>query len=376
MPWEPPDLDPDEDATTDAIFEGMETAMPGWEPIDGSPETALAEEIGRETALQKQLLVLFTELAVAGIGETVFNFPAYQGDTATIAVDLTVTGAGAVIPAGFTVVGLTADENEVAFEVPTEVIAAGAVVPVVMTAAVAGAVGNDVPAGELVIVTATATVITAVATSPSAGGADPEAIEDYLDRLVDRLSVLRPGGVLGADMAALARTVPGVARALGVDNYDLPSGNAAAEKTVTVYVIDETGAAVDAGIKADVHDVLEATREPGFVIYVGDPTYTAVDVDYDVVADPGTDHAQVADAIAAAVLAFLSPATWGTTATDDTAWQPINVVRLFDVAGVIGNVPGVSSVTTVTLNGATADVNLPGRAPLPAAGSTMTGTVS
>lgn len=380
MAWEPPELPADEDTVTGRILDNLQDRLPGWTPHEGAPEVALAEEIGRETAATNAAAVAAVEYAVAGIGSTVFGVPYSLATTASIAVTLTVTATGVVVPEGFMVVGTNPLGEDVSFVLLAPVTTTGTTQAVTMRAAEPGSFGNGVPIGDLAIVTATATVISATATGASAGGADDELLATYLDRLVSRLSVLRPGGVLAADMAALARTVPGVARAIGVDNYDALSEATDAEKTITVFVVDAAGAPVDSGVKADVQDALEAVREPGFVIYVEDPTYTAVDVVYDVIADAGADPGEVGDAIDAAVLAYLDPATWGTTTEDDTAWQVSNVVRLFGVSTVIGRVPGVAAIVAVTLNGVAADVTLDGPAALPAAvgavdPTTVTGTV-
>lgn len=51
MPWEPLPLETDPDAVTARILAGLAARMPGWTAYEGAPEVALAEEVGRETAL-------------------------------------------------------------------------------------------------------------------------------------------------------------------------------------------------------------------------------------------------------------------------------------------------------------------------------------
>lgn len=379
MPFEPLDIPTDPDEVTGRILDDLQDKVPGWAPVEGALDTALAEEIGQETATVATYVRDGAALAAAGVGETVFGFPANLGTTATLPVQLEVSAVGVVVPAGFMVAGLNAVGEEVAFELLTDHTAATTTPSVTMTATTPGTIGNGVPAGEVAILTATATVLTATATGPSAGGTDDEALTTYLGRLIEYLSVLRPGGVRAEDLAALARSVPGVARALGVDLYDALSDTDGVERTATVFVVDAAGAPVGAGVKADVYDELEAVREPNFVLYVADATYTPVDVVYSVTADAGASPATVATAIETAVLAYLSPAAWGTTDDDPTVWQQRTTIRLLDIATVIGSVDGVASVATVTLNGAAADVTLTGRAPLPATvagGTSVTGTVS
>lgn len=381
MPWEPPEIETDEDAVTDRILDGMAEKMSGWTPVEGAPEVALGEEIGREIAVLNQKQVLYQELAIAGMGETAFGFPAYLGVAAEIQVQLTVTAEGDTVPQGFTVVGINADSVEVAFELLEDVtVADGTTVTVTMTATDPGDYANTVPAGALTIVLATATVVTAVALSPSTGGADAETLQDYLGRLTDYFATLRPGGVRAVDLAALARSVPGVSRALGVDLYDPAHPETPAERTATVFPIDENGDPVSEEIADQVQTVLEASREVNFIIHVAEPTYTAVAIEYAAVAETGADPAVVATAIETAVLDWLT--SWGTTEDDDTAWEPVTVVRRLQLAKIAGSAPGVAYLESITINGSTADVTLPGVAPLPASPSdpvdpsTVTGTVT
>lgn len=379
MPWDPPDIETDQDAVTGRILDNLADRLPGWEPVEGAPEVALAEELGREGALLALQLVEFMNLAAAAFGETVFGFPSYQGAHAELNVQLTLTTAAEVIPAGFTVVGVNPNGDEVAFELP-EALTPGSTTPlVVMRAIESGTAANGVPLGPLTVVTATATVTTAEVAAPSTGGADPEDVTDYLSRVTDYLATLRPGGVLGSDLAALARSVPGVYRALGVDLHDPTTPGVPTERTVTVYPVDETGAPVSADDAAAVLALLQDAREVNFRIFVDQPTYTPVAVVYAAVAEAGYLPTQVQAAADAAVLEWL--AGFGATTDDPTSWLPVDTVRYLDLARVIGTVPGVAFVSSVTINGTAADVTLPGPAPLPALAtdpvspSTVAGTV-
>jgi hypothetical protein len=219
-PWEPLPVETNEDAVTDRILDGLAARLPGWVPVEGAPEVALAEEVGRETAATNALAVAASDLAVAGVGETVFGLQSLLGAQATMPVRLTVTGAGAVVPAGFTVVGVSDDGVEVAFELVEEVTSSGTTVDATMYARDVGATANGVPIGPLTVVTATSTVTAADATGASAGGVDPEGLTAYLSRLGDYIATLRPGGVRAKDLATLARNVTGVRRALGIDLLD------------------------------------------------------------------------------------------------------------------------------------------------------------
>lgn len=379
MPWEQPDIPEDPDEIIQRILDGLAERMPGWEPIPGAPEVALAEELGYEMAVLGQLTRIGLEVAIAGFGETAFGFPAYLGATADLQAEVTVTAAGATIPAGLTVVGINDNGDEVAFELADDVVAETTTVPVELTAVDEGLAGNGVPAGPLTMVTATTSVVDVAATATSANGADPEIIDDYLTRLVDYLGTLRPGGVNAADMAALARSVPGVHRALAVDLYDPADPGTQTERTVTVFPIDENNAPVPTAVAAQVQSTLDAAREVNFIVHVAEPTYTAVDVAFTAVAEAGADPIVVQTSVTGAIADWL--AAFGATADDPQAWEPTTTVRLLDLARVAGSATGVAYLASLTLNGASADLELTGVAPLPAPlddptdPSTITGTV-
>lgn len=520
MAWSPLPLDTNPDAVTVGILGRIKTRIVGWLPSESDPVTVLVEEVGRETALTNARTLDALDRAVADFGTSVHKVPAIEAQTATLSVRLTVTGAGAVVPAGFRVTGTTTAGVVVAFELLSEATSTGATVDVSMVAQTTGTAANDVPAGPLTVITATATVVSAAALSASSGGVDAETLTAYLDRLTAYLAILRPGGVLADDLAVLARSVPGVHRALGIDNlnpgrkvtatipsasvtnkaltanvatlttsaahgfvagqqvrvsgvdatfdgtytikgvpsattftYDktaadvasaaatgtalstnltaaagtfltsdvgrtvtgtgVPSGATLASvqsdtaarlsvaasaagtnvtltfgdltgqaRTATVVPIDTAGKPVSAAVKAEVKTLIESVRETNFVAVVGEPTYTAVNVNFAAVAETGFDPVAVQAAVHAAALDFISPATFA--AGDDPAsptWEPITTVSYLELAAVLGSVDGVDRLTTLTLNGGTSDLTLTGYAPLPAptdaaTPSTITGTVT
>lgn len=379
--WEPLPVEIDEDAVTERILDALATRLPGWVPVEGAPEVALAEEIGRETAATNARAATAVELAFAGIGETVFGLPAILGAQATMLVELAVTEAGAVVPAAFTVVGVNADGVEVAFELPEQVSAGAATIAVLMRARDVGVLSNTVAIGPLTVITSTSTVSAASAVDPSTGGVDPESLTAYLGRLVDYIATLRPGGVRAGDLAVLARNITGVHRALGVDLYDPTIPSIPAERTATVFPVDASGLPVSPAVAAEVKQALEAVREVNFVIHVDEPTYTAVQVNFEAVSQTGADPALVQANIHAALVEHLSPARWGSTPGDSTTWKEATTVRYLDLARIAGSAEGVAYLGTLTLNGVTADVVLPGPAALPepltgATPSTITGTVA
>jgi hypothetical protein len=376
MPWLPPEVPDDPDANAEAILDRLQDSLPDWVPNDGDPLTVLASELGREQADLAALALLAVETAVAGIGETVFGVPSLQAVSATQLVELTLSAAD-TLTTDFLVVGTTSGGVEVSLSPTSTVALPLGVTQVVFSAITPGEDGNGIPTGPLTIATATPSVVSAVAISVSDGGRDAETLDQYLDRLADTLATLRVGGVRAEDLAALARGVAGVHRAYGIDLYNPSAPAVPEERTATVFPVDEAGQPVSAGIKADLANYLESLREVNFQVFVADPTYTAITVAYTAVGETGTIPAAVETEINVALGRYLSPAYWGSTDADPQAWVTSPKVRYLDVARIIGSVPGVAYVDTLTVNGGTADVTLTGTgAVLPAANATISGTVT
>ena len=378
MTWTSLPLD-DEDEASRRILDALAAKVDGWEPIEGAFDVALAQEFGRESALLGERVAELLDLATAGLGAS-FGVPPAEATSAELAVTFTVTAPGVVIPAGV-VVGDRTGPEEVAYRLDVEHIAATTTPTLTLTAVVPGAAASTTSGTPLVVATATATVISAIAAGDSTGGVDAEELDVYLTRLSGYLSTLRPGGVTGEDMAALARSVPGVQRALGLDLYDPDSPGVQSERTVTVVPIDAAGQPVDAGVADEVQAQLEAAREVNFVVHTAAPTYTPVDVVFSAVAETGADPVAVKAAVVAAVTDWLAPARWGSTLADPRAWAKTSTVRYLDVVRVAGTAPGVAYLDSLTIDGDTVGVTLAGAAPLPApmddalAPSTVDGTV-
>lgn len=159
-----------------------------------------------------------------------------------------------------------------------------------------------------------------------------------------------------------------------------PAPAANNEKMVTVVAVDEAGAAASGAVKTAIKADLEAKREWNFVVNMADPTFTPLAFVWAARALPNYDTAQVDADVDAALADFASPAMWGRTrdvesVDENKDWANRDTVRYLEVAEVINRVPGVDYIESLTVNGGTADVKLPGIAPLPTFGSS-TGTVN
>jgi hypothetical protein len=378
VPWIRPELDTDPDAIAVRVLNAIADRIEGWEAFAGDPLVVIGEEISRELANQRELMLNSIDLAVAGIGESVHGVAPFLDQPAQLRVELTLASADTLTP-DFVVVGTGDAGDEVAFQLTDAVTLPVGPSEVTMTAVVPGEAGNTVPVGPLTIATSTISVVSAVAVLPASGGRDAETLEEYLDRLTAVLATLRFGAVIADDLAALARNVDGVERAFGVDLYDPSNPTVQTQRAATVFPVGEDGLPVSAGVKANLLNYLEGLREANFLHFLADPRYTAITVTYDVIADPGTIATVVKGEVDATVGRWLSPATWGSTTDDPQAWVPTPKVRFLELARVIGSVPGVSYVQGLTLNGGTGDVTLTTATQpvgLPAPNATITGTVA
>lgn len=166
--------------------------------------------------------------------------------------------------------------------------------------------------------------------------------------------------------AAATTTAAGFALTLG--------SRTGREKMVTIAVVSEQGTALSAVVKTQVGTYLQGMREVNFIIHVVDPTYTNIDVNFQVVANTGFELVDLGARCRAAVSSYLSPATWAGGGDTPPTWRKSdNVVRYLEVAEVLNRVDGVNYVDTLTINGGGVNVVLAGVAPLPTVGAVTGG---
>jgi len=352
--------------------------IPGFVPKEAHLEVWVIEIIARMTAETRYLFNLVPDSIFRYFGESLLNIPPIEGSYATALTTWTMLDtAGYTIPAGTQVAYRVAgDKLAVFYTIEERVVAPGDISTsgVRIQSPVAGTLLNGIGPAGLELVDSLSYVNTVVAAGPTSGGVDPETNFEYLSRLRDELTLLTPRFVLAADAAVLARRIPGVARALGIDNYSPITATLGNEKMMTLAVVGEDGLPLSAGVKADVEEYLESLRELNFVLYVVDPTYTTVNVTFVVVALPGFDLASIDNAATQAVTEYLSPAVWAGGSETPPSWRTSEkYVRYLEVAEVLNRVEGVNYVDSLTVNGGTANVLLAGIAPLPTVG-TVTGS--
>lgn len=370
-------------------FDYLAEQIPGWLPAEGNLEAWLIEALAQIAGELRALVGLVPDAIFAYYGESVLGLPPYPAVQATARTTWAANDtAGYTVYAG-TVIAITptASPTGYAFSVDADfTIPAGSttVGGISCTALEAGAAASGLT-GAVEVVDALAFISGVTLETATSGGSDAETSDAYLARLSALLTLLSPRPILPQDFAVLAqRTIPEIARAVAIDLYNPgPPVDANCPRCVSVVVCDSSGEPCSPTIKADADALLQAAREVNFLTFVLDPTYTTVDVSFEVKSYPGYDPNDVAARTIAQLETYLSPASWGVPPYGDTSarsWINATSVRYLELAEQINRVDGVHYIVTLQLRAAggmfgTADVALAGVAPMPRPGS-ISGTAT
>jgi Baseplate J-like protein len=386
-----PDVETDQSAISQEVFTFLQGKVPQWVPHDGNLDTWLIEAFSEAGAEIRSLAADVPSSIFTTYGTLVLGVPPELALGASGTADFTaMDDLGYTLDLG-TTFGLARSGNDiVAFQTLQEVtIAVGdtQALAVPFTAVETGADGNGLSgAGQMLDPVNWVTTITVA--DETSGGQDAELPDDYVDRLANLLPAVALRPILPQDFAVLAlQLIPGVGRAIAMNLYDPATDTWNNARTVTLVVAQADGTPCTATVKAQVVAMLEALREVNWVVHVIDPHYTAINVNFDVVAFAGQDSTTVHDTCVANVTAYLqpgnyrlgelSPATAGgevilpPTNGDDTRRQFIWVNELI---ALLDRSLGVDRVVAVTINGSAADFPLGGPYTLPTPGD-ITGTV-
>lgn len=386
----PPDVETDQDAIAQQVFDNLALRAPGWQANDGNLETWLTEAWAESAAEVRALARDVPASIFTTYGEDVLGIvPGIALASEGVATFTAIDNLGYTVEVGTQFALPRAGDDLVAYATLEEaVIPVGdtVIANVPFAAVLTGADSNGLSGlGQMLDPVAWAEGV--VVTEPTAGGADAEVPQDYLDRLsiLMRMVALRP--VLPQDFAILALQVPEVERAIAMNLYDPVTDTWDNERTVTVVIADIDGQPVSDPVKQQVVDMLEALREVNWIVHIIDATYTAIDVTYEVVAFAGQHESTVQAACDAALVDYLSPMNYRLNEAspaiaggevifppeaDTTRQQYIYVNELI---ALLDRCLGVDRVVSVSINGAAADFLLPDPNAFPEPG-VMIGTVT
>lgn len=377
------DFESDADALAQVAFDYLQTLVPNWVPTEGNLDVMIIRAISHIAAEVQDIASTVPTTIFRYQGAALFNIPPIDATSAQALTDWTMRdSAGYTVPAG-TLVGVRLSGDDLVpfqtlseFTVPT---GQTAEIGVLIEAINSGSDGSGL-SGNVELIDSIGFVQTITLQSATTGGVDAETDADYLNRLALQLQLLAPRPIVPSDFAAMAIDVAGVHRALALDGYDPVSDTFDNERMVAVACIDELGQPVSTLTKNNVQELLDSHREVNFIVNMLDPTYTNVDVTFQVKAEAGFDATDLQARIVSAVTSYVSPDTWGLPSTGDTIeWRDEDTVRYLSLADVVNSVQGVRYIENLTVGLAggsqiAGDKVLLGNAPLPSPG-TIVGSV-
>lgn len=360
----------DFDEFVQQVLDGYAARLSGWVASDGDPATAILQETARLAFELRQLVSDVGAGVFRAFGTSLQGVPSATAAAAQLTAQVSFADTlGHVIPAGVHASwqdSLSSQVYEFVTVSQTVAAAGAATVSVLMQAVDPGADFDVVPVGAtLHLSDILAGVVSITTTTAASGGVDPEADDVYLDRLTQALTTLRVSVFNAQDAAILARSVPGIAKAVAVDGWNPDDATLGNDLTVGIVFFDAAGFEVSAQVAAAgiAYLTSDDVRGVNVVLRSGHVTLNSVNVVFAGVAGPGLDPAVVQTAAVAAITGYLSPARFTGT-----------LVRYLDLATVLGRVDGLATITSLTLNGGTGDVTLSGVVAQPTA--TVSGTVN
>lgn len=361
----------DPDAMAQGVYDYIRVRWPDWEPSDGNLETWIVLATSRLASEVASLASQASQEIFKTFGAQVAGIPPFTSASAQANTTWTTNDTvDHVIPAG-TLVGIPNSNGDlIAFATVDDYkVVAGASVTtagaVLLRAVDVGEEANGLT-GTPVMISSLAYVVSVALVGSTSGGVDDEDPASYVNRLTEELQLSSPRPILPRDFQVLAKRVSGISRVVAVDGWKPADNTLNNERYIGIAVTDAAGEQPSAGVKTALETYLDGLREVNFVVKVGSPTYTNIDVVTTVRCYPTFTPSQVHDDVVAALQSYLSPANWGLPrfGQDERAWLNTTKVRFLEVAETINRVTGVDYIESVTVEGGVVDVNLSGVVPL------------
>jgi len=338
-----------DDRDPQAIFDSMlalaESRLPQFEPRNGSLEVVLMEAC----AVGMADLIYAANRTLGALVEgliSLYGVTRDEGTPATGTVRLTLTGSPTTTIEEGTLFRIEdADSMLVATE---SVEVTGGTLDVAVATTDTGGYLNSIVAGTACDpVVSVPHLANCVLHTDLNGGADAEDDLAFLTRAATRFARVTSSLVVPDHFTAYALEQPYVKRAVAVDQYDHDGGNDPGDDDgfLTVYVYG-SGAAISTDEKNELEAAMQAQCASILTMTVEHATPVSVNVTAAVTKAAGYDTGELETAIEEALESVWSWQTSGFGAD----------VEPIDVQTVIENVPGVDSVTSLTLPSTTAAV--------------------
>lgn len=389
-----PDVELDEQAIAQQVFDDLATRSPGWVANDGNLDTWLIEAFAAVASAIRTLAAdvpaaIFTTYGTQILGIPVRPPLAAQG-TAHIEV---VDTQGYTVQAGTQIALYATGDQQIGFETASDLTIppGGFFGDVAISSLVDGTLGNGL-SGQADVLDPIAWISLVTVAEETYGGDDGQTANDYLDNLSVLLKLVAIRPILPQDYATIALQNPAVGRAIAMDGYNPDDGTWGNARMITLVLTDLNGQPVPSDVKATIAGQLDAMREVNFVVNIMDADYQTVDLHVDATAFPQFLNSVVATNIVDSLTDFVSPAVWrlGTLSADTTAGETIpppvtnytptapaarQVIRVNEVVAYADRAQGVEWVDAVQIDGDAADLALATPWTLPQPG-TLTATVS
>jgi hypothetical protein len=368
----------DTESLEEEVRETLEAAFEGWEPSDPNLDWWLTKIFVRITASVFGLASVVSREVFKTFGETIVSVPPILAAPATAqSTWKLIDDKGHTIEDG-TIVSIEASGDEtLSFRVVGDVVVAPESDETEAGEVLLEAVEPGTDYNELTAAPEPQSAVSFVESialgGATANGVDAEDEDTYLSRLTEELQTLTLSAVIPRDYEILSRRIAGVARATALDNYHLESEESEQPLVITVFVVDEDGAALSEKVKDEVQALLEERSLSNIVTFVGDPSFTEVGAKVEIVVAPGYDPEAVIAAVEERLDAYLAAKNWGLPETGDagtsSTWVNQTSVYVNEILSECDRVQGVSRVVSVELSKGegelgTEDIELSGPAPL------------
>lgn len=297
----------------------LQTRLPDWVPAPASTEYMLLESLALEIG---DAVFAINRVPSAVIDALLHLFQIVRDDGAppTVTLEFDVSDAiGHTIPAGTrSRLDLSGGLAPVVFATDADLN-----IPPASSSGTITATGDRFTADAnnlvapitLALIDSVAFVDTVVTTTTIGAGRDPENDIAYFTRGIQTLARLTQALVVAQQFTNFALAVPGIYRAISIDNYNPVGPDPAAPGYITVFVYGQGGVAVDSGTKTDLQAAMQVLAAGMLSIAVEDPTITSVDVTAAIHLLPGYVFATVQAAVQDALGVYLSGDTWPWEAT-------------------------------------------------------------
>ena len=364
----------------DDALAALQDAWPDWTPNDADQEVVVMEALAPMAADCAEQASQMPAAALRAYGTQMLGIAYDPGLPASTTVTITtVDNSGYVIPAGsqFNCDGYAFEVvNDADVDAGTTS-TSGIDVQCTLPTTEANGLSGDVVAA----ISMPSFVDTIELDADTANGTDPMDDDTYTNLVSSELRLWTRTLVSAQDYVLLALQQSGIGRAVCQGN---------SVRAVTVCLAGTDGLPVSSDVKTAYEALCNANRLINNTITVDDPTYSTVNVTYNVLALAGFDTTDLVSRINDMLSDVLSPASYGkpSIGQDPTEWINTPVVYPNWVVAQISGVRGVYYVTSLSLTatgpapthtpitpGGDGSITLVGSFPLPEVG-TLSGTAT